>query len=802
MEFKNITLEVSLKPFWDLSEKEIRRVCETIYSQWHPFFKDIENISVMFLSADGSEILEYNGNLDDSFEWSKYIGVANPEVFGNIPNLPSEKLSIHHSPRLYRANPPEFKYRNLKRIMEILREVFAEKGRKIRLGTIFDPGPELAVSAFKYTRHREICMAGTLGKKSFVCCYAELNAESKSYAGFPDGIEQGTPFGRFLGRQARCFCLDMGFDYLWLSNGFGFGCETWGVCGAIFNGVAFNNARCGEVREKILKFWKEFRKELPELPVETRGTNLSTGMDLSSDAVPLAEIYRKVSKISPPPNSPWAAINGDFGMELTGWMSHIAEIPSGQGYLYRFYIHDPWFINSPWLDRYGRNPHDIYLPMGISRIDEKGRVMNPERISFLSIDNSFGEMPEQVPEEVIPHLKNAVRTAPDEAGPVIWLYPFDEYHDMAFSGKNLEEVFFGDWYMRTAVNTGFQVSTVVSTANFRAGLSRGAFSKKIIVVPTAVEKNGAAFKLLKRHIVGGGKVLFYGPAEKKELLELFGLATAPPLSGELELETESGTMPIKHEAVYSGGGINTISDGKTDIQVITSAFKKGEERIFAIVRSEHSWNNGCVAWARGSNSFIIQKNGKYPVMADRRKYFYPETLMRVLLGKLGYACEFDKYSGEQNEPVIVTNYNRNGLYFSAYLPDITVAARLKFPEGAPVFTETEAVIEKGMSVYHLPKAPHFECRVFVDMPDGLVKCKEATIQLPEEKRRIEVEGLKNAVLRFRPETDTENSVKIFYKSEAPPYSKIKKALKMEQESDFAGKVLACKNISGDVTIIW
>ena len=27
------------------------------------------------------------------------------------------------------------------------------------------------------------------------------------------------------------------------------------------------------------------------------------------------------------PNSPWAALNGDFGLELIGWMSHIAELP-------------------------------------------------------------------------------------------------------------------------------------------------------------------------------------------------------------------------------------------------------------------------------------------------------------------------------------------------------------------------------------------------------------------------------------------------------------------------------------------
>ena len=151
-------------------------------------------------------------------------------------------------------------------------------------------------------------MAGTLGgrgaKKSFVCCYAELNADSASYAGFPDGIKQGTSFGKFLGRQTKCFCADLGFDYLWLSNGFGFGLETWGVCGAIFDGTKFDSAAGENIKEKIFTFWTEFRKELPDLPIETRGTNLATGMDLASDAVPLRDIYKNVPGISAPPNSP------------------------------------------------------------------------------------------------------------------------------------------------------------------------------------------------------------------------------------------------------------------------------------------------------------------------------------------------------------------------------------------------------------------------------------------------------------------------------------------------------------------
>ena len=85
---KNITLEISLKPFHDLSEAGIRAVCETICRQWEPLFRNVDGVSVLFWTADGTEILDYSGRLADTFEWCKYIGVANPEVYGSIPDLP------------------------------------------------------------------------------------------------------------------------------------------------------------------------------------------------------------------------------------------------------------------------------------------------------------------------------------------------------------------------------------------------------------------------------------------------------------------------------------------------------------------------------------------------------------------------------------------------------------------------------------------------------------------------------------------------------------------------------------------
>ena len=485
MRWEKLDLEVSLKPFQDRSAGGYERVAEQIFRQWKPLIDESERVSVMFWAADGSEILDYNGRMEDAFEWAKWIGVANPH--SNSSGLPPEQQNIHERPRPYRAGDlPDWTYGDFRQLLGILRQVFRRQfGRELRIGATFDPGPEFAVSSFKYERHPEICRGFCLGGKTFVCCYTKLHADDRAYAAYPDGIPEGEPFGRFLGRQCRRYLSDMGFDYIWLSNGFGFGMETWGATGAIFDGCDFAPEKAEEVRRAMHDFWRDFRRECPEFPIETRGTNLSTGMDLTSDATPLREIYREVPDLEIPPNSPWAALDGDFGMELAGWMSHAAELPPGKGFPFRYYIHDIWFMNSPWLDRYGRSPHDIYLPMAVARLNGSGEAELPNALHLLSIDDSYGRMPDQVPQEVIPHLADARRTAPDQAGPLVWVYPFDEYHDLVYAGERLEEIFAGDYLIRGALNCGLPLNTVISTGNFVSAPEK-ALAGRVLVAPTTV----------------------------------------------------------------------------------------------------------------------------------------------------------------------------------------------------------------------------------------------------------------------------------------------------------------------------
>ena len=69
--FNSITLEVSLKPFKQTDSAYIRSVCKEIFMQWRPLLKGRETISIMLWASDGSEILDYDGNLSTPFE--KYL---------------------------------------------------------------------------------------------------------------------------------------------------------------------------------------------------------------------------------------------------------------------------------------------------------------------------------------------------------------------------------------------------------------------------------------------------------------------------------------------------------------------------------------------------------------------------------------------------------------------------------------------------------------------------------------------------------------------------------------------------------
>ena len=81
--FKTITLEISLKPFKETSDKYIKFICENVFDQWKALIRDAETVKILMWSSAGSELLDYRGSLNDEFEWAYMIGHANPR--GDYP---------------------------------------------------------------------------------------------------------------------------------------------------------------------------------------------------------------------------------------------------------------------------------------------------------------------------------------------------------------------------------------------------------------------------------------------------------------------------------------------------------------------------------------------------------------------------------------------------------------------------------------------------------------------------------------------------------------------------------------------
>jgi len=807
--FNNITLEASLKPFKKNDKTYIREVAKEMFTQWHSLLRHADTVSVMLWTGDGSEILDYKGFPTQPIEWAKYMG--NPNTEHPINSGPKE-LSIHERAYLYLENPPNFTYGDLKFIIRTLKEEGKKvTGKPIRVGETFDPGPEFAKSDFKYKNHREILGGSAMGHNTMVSCYSVLKADQTPYAGFPKGIPENTPFGTFLGRQSKLFLQDMGFDFLWFSNGFGYGVEGWSSTGAIFDGKDFDQAKLGAAKSKISDFWKYFRAECPTIQIQTRGTNLSAGTDLARDGVDLKSIY-KDKNILPPPNSPWAALDGDFGLEMAGYMSRMSELPD-ERYLFRFYTHDPWWLNTPWLDRYGREPHDIYLPMSVSRINKKGEVKIPSHLSFLSIDDAHGNMPTQVPDEVTPHILKARYDAPTAPGALVWVYPFDEYHEWAYKYKDrLPEIYYGDWLIRQAINNGFPLNTVISTRAFQNVVKdKPAFFKESIMVATVPDADSPMEKSLIYFVKKGGKLMVYGPADHggKTFLDLLNLKNVAPLEGDFKVSTTyAGDMltvkypdVIHHSRLFSGGGIATkVGNAQDEGTKIRAQMSQSEEsRDVVWVRELPEWNGGKAVYVRGTNSSKFN-GGKLLNPDDPSKWFTGPLLLRYALAEFGLNCIIQKEDPSVKNPVLTISRSNNAFIFSGYNPNSTITNRFKFPQGAPLLLGLETKLDKGNSVYTLPTAWNRECRVFVEQNEGILSFKELHSGEKGIRKRFHVRDLENATVRIYADDGVTKENFNAYVNATYPWKTGRVAFKEGDEK--LGKHFVVEKVTGSLTVSW
>src|SRR5690606_31155623 len=86
--FNCITLEASLKPFKKNDKADIMAVASEMFIQWHSLLRHTDTVAVMLWTSDGSEILDYRGDLRQSLEWAKYLG--NPNTAHEVGAGPEE----------------------------------------------------------------------------------------------------------------------------------------------------------------------------------------------------------------------------------------------------------------------------------------------------------------------------------------------------------------------------------------------------------------------------------------------------------------------------------------------------------------------------------------------------------------------------------------------------------------------------------------------------------------------------------------------------------------------------------------
>ncbi len=751
MSVGRVSLEMSLKPFRKTDDAYIESVCEELFEGWRELIGYAESIAVMLWTSDGSEILEYTGNPDDKMEWGKYIGNANPRPEFPVVELKDAKprMDIHVQPCYYMENPPEITYRDLARIISAIKCVGARvTGKPITVVETFDPGPEFAYSDFKFHRHPEL-NKGTMMAKQWIHCAANLEADNYVYAAYPNGIPQGLPFGRFLGEQFKCFARDTGFDSIWLSNGFGFSLESWNWVGELFDGTAFNHEMAPEIIESIRIFWREFTAAVGEdMLIECRGSNLSAGMDIAAHGSPIDDIYK--NNIIAPPNSPWAALNYRFGLELAGFMSHIAELPEA-GYMFRYYTHDPWWHNSPWFDRYDSTPHDIYLPLALARIDRDGNVTRPMGVNFLSADDTYGRLPRRCPIEVTPHLLNAYANFPDEVGPVTWLYPFDHYAKVGLVEGKMERMFMDDWFIENAIDNTLPLSAVVSDRSFMT-CPADAFRRTILVTPVP-EADSILETAVKKALADGQKVLLYGnPAyASHEIKELIGVASSKTSAeGELTL-TSVGTLDahavapshqIYHSSLLSDGKISEVYNGNKDVSVLACVADETAEYVYVTCNKAQG-----VAYIRGSFPHKQVPKASLPSQFPCDEYYPVTRLVRTALAELGLSVGVADEGVNIAPPILLISRHNNAEYYTAFSKNTTSRLTLNTAYGAPLPIGTEAKIDARGTTFSLSKFSQKECRAYIKQSaPSVLTCERRTAEHPYMDQRFELTGLMDATV--------------------------------------------------------
>ena len=107
-------------------------------------------------------------------------------------------------------------------------------------------------------------------------------------------------------------------------------------------------------------------------------------------------------------------------------------------------------------------------------------------------------------------------------------------------------------------------------------------------------------------------------------------------------------------------------------------------------------------------------------------------------------------------------------------------------------------IRNGIAHYRMPKSYQEECRVFVKQEKGIISCYEVAPVEWKVKRRIGINGLKQATVRIYPGVDDANFKVV--NNIGYPYNK--PSLKLKKGSDFSGTYYEFTDITGELIAVW
>ncbi|MCS7181128.1 MAG: hypothetical protein NZ891_07260, partial [bacterium] len=453
----------------------------------------------------------------------------------------------------------------------------------------------------------------------------------------------------------------------------------------------------------------------------------------------------------------------------------------------------------------------------VGRINGKGEYEKFTEIAFVTIDTEKGIVSKKQAEEIYYHIKRGIEFSPDESGPIVWIYPYDEYHEILNNPKYISHLYFADSFISRSITNGFPLNTVISSKNFVQLYRKNPdyFKEKILITHLPLGDWEFIYDVLD-FVKNGGNAIFYGSfiPVKDEIRNMFKIRLEEELNEDFDIENKliEDEITVKlnrrfyHNPIFGGGGICEICEEGEKVLLR----KNGKKRSFVSVLN---YGKGKIGWIRGSLPFKVEKFSYQPHVLSPTEYYEPGDFLRYLLSEFGYIIKFKKYANLETKdkrnslteisvkaivssisrsPTVLIGKKSNGYIIGGVKPNNEVEIYMKFPEGVPLPTEREIIMDEDkLGKYHFDKTFLSEVRFLIQQDEpSIFQAKEVRRDFGYT-RQLNISGLKNALLIVYPENVEKCKIKVMEKL-------ISKFLEIEKGKNYVKK----GGINGEVEVLW